>query len=255
MYFSPWVLSSTNIPKAFERQVARRVDLIKETSRRHEIRGFDMDLDDELIQEFMTRLGRMYQEQAAALEKVKVRNLFQEEISAKADSLQRETRAELSIAQEALNKLNAQRSSLVQRKEYARSEIRSLQPKIMNLQRRLDETNVDEGQEAIQQAVLDESALRIQSAKQTFENHKHDEQSRALNTKLRDTEEEIRSVTEELSKSTRQADDRARLGLLKKEQEAREKALDTLYVTCLSSNSRGSIHSHCVLGRIQTVTS
>lgn len=46
--------------------------MVKETSRRHNIRGFDQDLDDDLIQDFMQRLNKMYKDQTAALERVKV---------------------------------------------------------------------------------------------------------------------------------------------------------------------------------------
>lgn len=145
-----------------------------------------------------------------------------------ADFGQRETREELAIAQEDLNRINNQRSSLLQRKDYARNEIRSLEPKAANIQRRLDEMNVDEGQEAIEQAILEENAERLKQARDSFERADFDKQGRTINSRLREVEEQIQDVTAELSKSTKQADDRAALGLLKKELDARQKALDTL---------------------------
>lgn len=141
---------------------------------------------------------------------------------------QRETREELAIAQEDLNKLNSQRSSLLQRKDYARNEIRTLEPKAANLQRRLNELNVDEGQEAMHQNDLNENTGKLQLAKSAFERANFDNEMRMTNSQLRDVEQEIQEVTTELAKSTKQADDRATLGLLKKELETRQKALEVL---------------------------
>ncbi|KAF8416491.1 hypothetical protein EV426DRAFT_418222 [Tirmania nivea] len=212
--------TATAEKKAFERQVARRSELIKETSRRHNIRGFDLDLDDALIQEFMQRLSRMYKDQAAALERVK-----------------RETREELAVAQEDLNKINTQRSSLLQRKDYARTEIRSLEPKATNLQRRLDEVNVDEGQETMAQNELDQNAERLKQAKNDFDKTEYDQKMRRLSSEIREVEQQIQDVTTELSKTTKQADDRATLGLLKKELDTRIKALEAL-----SSSNQGKFN-------------
>jgi len=191
--------------------VARRGELIKETSRRHNIRGFDIDLDDALIQEFIQRLSRTYKDQATALERVK-----------------RETREALAVAQEDLNRINTQRSSLLQRKDYARAEIRSLEPKATNLQRRLDEMNVDEGQETMAQNELDQNAERLKQAKNNFDRAEYDQKMRRLSSEIREVEQQIQDVTTELNKTTKQADDRATLGLLKKELETRQRALEAL---------------------------
>ena len=191
--------------------MARRGELIKETSRRHNIRGFDIDLDDALIQEFIQRLSRTYKDQATALERVK-----------------RETREALAVAQEDLNRINTQRSSLLQRKDYARAEIRSLEPKATNLQRRLDEMNVDEGQETMAQNELDQNAERLKQAKNNFDRAEYDQKMRRLSSEIREVEQQIQDVTTELNKTTKQADDRATLGLLKKELETRQRALEAL---------------------------
>lgn len=116
----------------------------------------------------------------------------------------------------------------MQRKDYARNEVRALEPKAANLQRRLHELNVDEGQEAMYQNDLNENTGKLQQAKSTFEGADFDNQMRMTNSQLRDVEQKIQEVTVELAKSTKQADDRATLGLLKKELETRQKALEVL---------------------------
>ena len=143
-------------------------------------------------------------------------------------SYQRETREELAVAQEDLNKLNSQRSSLLQRKDYARNEIRTLEPKAANLQRRMHELNVDEGQETMYQNDLNDNTEKLQLAKSTFERANIDNKMRMTNSQLRNVEQEIQEVTAELAKSTKQADDRATLSLLKKELETRQRALEVM---------------------------
>ena len=116
----------------------------------------------------------------------------------------------------------------MQKKDYARNEIKSLVPKADNLQRKLNELNVDEGQEAMYQNDLNENTGKLQQAKSAFEGADIDNKMRMTNSQLRDVEQEIQEVTAELAKSTKQADDRATLGLLKKELESRQNVLGVL---------------------------
>lgn len=118
----------------------------------------------------------------------------------------------------------------MQRKEFARSEIRNLEPKATACQRKLDELNVDEGQEAMARNELDQNKKKFEQEKLDFEKADYDQKIRILNSEVREVEQQIQDVSTELSKTTKQADDRATLGLLKKELETRQKALEALYV-------------------------
>ena len=116
----------------------------------------------------------------------------------------------------------------MQKKDSARLEIRGLEPKATNLQRRLEEVNVDEGQEAMAQNELDQNTERLRQAKFDYDKKDYDQNTRRLNSEIREVEQEMQDVSTELSRTTKQADDRATLGLLKKELDTRQKALGAL---------------------------
>lgn len=65
-------------------------------------------------------------------------------------------------------------------------------------------------------------------ARKDYENCQYDNQTKRENAKLKGVEEDLDDVTAELAKVTRQADERARLGFVKKELETRQKALESL---------------------------
>jgi DNA repair protein RAD50 len=55
----------------FEKQIERRGTMIKEMARRHNIRGFDIDLDDMQINDFMERITKMSKHQNLSLERLR----------------------------------------------------------------------------------------------------------------------------------------------------------------------------------------
>lgn len=90
--------------------------------------------------------------------------------------------------------------------------------------------NVDEGQEAMAQNELEQNTEKLKQAKSDYDKKDYDQKTRKLNSEIREVEQEIQDVSAELSRTTKQADDRATLGLLKKELDTRQKALEALWV-------------------------
>lgn len=127
-----------------------------------------------------------------------------------------------------MNQLLTQRNSLSQKKEYAKAEIRASDGRAASLQRELDRMGVNEGQEAILKSKLDDKEQRYAQAEDSFKNSGFGDRIQMENSTLRNVEENLERVTSELARGTRQADERARLGLLKKELETRRTALETL---------------------------
>ncbi|KAH8150090.1 uncharacterized protein LAJ45_05776 [Morchella importuna] len=198
---------------AFENQLQEREALIREISRRHGIKGFESELDDSQIQTFMTKVSRLSRDQNLYLERIK-----------------RENGEELRSAQEVLNQITSKRSSLQQKKEYARAEIKALDQKATSLQRELEAIGVSEGHESILKSKLDDKEQRLAKAKEDYEVALYEDHTEKANARLKSVEEKLDSVTGELAKVTRQADERARLGFVKKELETRRKALDSLTI-------------------------
>lgn len=92
----------------------------------------------------------------------------------------------------------------------------------------MDVIDVDEGQLAICTALLDDSIKKLDLARQDFEGARYDDRQKELNIKLREVEENEQQVTQELTRSTKQADTRAKLAVLKKDLDSRQTALESL---------------------------
>ncbi|CUS15180.1 unnamed protein product [Tuber aestivum] len=198
---------------AFEAQLVERERLIREISRRHGIRGFDSQLDDSQIREFIDKVSKMSRDQSLTLERIK-----------------RENAEELRGAQEELDEIIGGRRSLTGLKDHHQSSRKSVDDTLIALQQELDSMDVNEGQEAILRSQLQDKEHQHASAEQSFRNSSFDEGIRAENSKLKSIEEKLESVTTELARGTKQAGERARLGFLKKELETRRMALETMSV-------------------------
>lgn len=195
----------------YERQLARRQIMIKEAARRHNMRGFDMELDDSLIQEFMIRLGKMSRDQNLNLERVK-----------------RETRDELQKAQDVLNQLGEKRSALIQSKDHAKQEIASNDRKAGAFQVDLNRIEMDEGGKAVLESALHDVETRLEKAKLEYDAAAWDDKIRSTNEQLREVEERSGRLNAELIQSTRQATELARLDFLHKELKDRQRSLETM---------------------------
>lgn len=196
---------------AHERQVVRREQLVKELSRKHGFRGFDSQVDEDQIRVFIEKLSQKHKEQNEILESIK-----------------QQTREEIGLVQTELNHYSEKRTAAEQKRGFARSDARTQQSKKEAVQRQLDAIAVDDGQEAICRSKLQDANKKLQTARDTFDQADFDQQTRNLTQKLRAAEEKSQDVTQELAKSTKQADIRARLDLLKKEFDARQVALDSI---------------------------
>ncbi|KAI9848756.1 MAG: DNA repair protein rad50 [Sclerophora amabilis] len=195
----------------YERQVARREVMIKETAQRHNVRGFDSQLDDARKQEFMGRISKMSRDQNLNLDRVR-----------------RETRDDLQIAQSALNELGEKRSALTQGKDFAKQEIASNDKKAGGFQSDLDSIEADEGGKAALVSSLDDVVTRLRKAKTDYETTAWDDKIHQASTQLRTTEDESETLNNELIQSTRQAGDLARLKFLQKELRDRQRSLETM---------------------------
>ncbi|KAI9660134.1 MAG: DNA repair protein rad50 [Bathelium mastoideum] len=198
----------------FERQVEHRKELIKETARRHNIRGYDLDVTDDLIRDFMDRIGRLTKDQNAALERAR-----------------RETQDELQTAQATLNQHNERKSALNQSKENARTQIAANDRKISALQTDLDKTEIDEGGRTILESSMGDVEQRLKKVKQDVSAAEWDNQIGVLDEKLRIFDDTKEKLDAELIQGTQQATESARLDYLGKELKDRQKSLKTMVNT------------------------
>lgn len=195
----------------FERRVARRKTVIKDTARRHKIRGFDDPLDDEQIDEFMHKVRKMSKDQNLALEKAR-----------------REAQEEVRKAQAVLDQLEQRKKMLQANKVDARKQMQSNDREAQTYQKKLDSISVDEGSKATLEAKIEDVERRLRKAKTDSEAASWDKKLQEANTELRNYEDESSRLNSELIQGTKRAGDLARLDHLKKELKDRQRSLETM---------------------------
>lgn len=194
-----------------ERQIDLRSRLVREAARSYTMRGYDGDLDDEQIREFMVRVGKLSMEKARELERV-----------------QKATEDELLRVQELLTDLKNRRSTRTQDKVVAKQTIAANDKKIYTIQNDIDNINIDEGVKAVLDVSLRDLKDRLRKAITDFEDAAWDKQLQIENTQLRELEEETESLNVELINNTRLADSRARWEYVRKELKDKQQSLDTM---------------------------
>lgn len=183
-----------------EQQIEKRKVLIKDSSRRHDIRGYDADLDDMQISEYVEKISRLCKEQLDAVEKVR-----------------RENEREVKKAQEMLSKLGERRSVLEADKNTAKQQSTANDRQIGNLHTDLNSIEIDEGGKAILESKIEDVEKRLNKAKSDSEKAAWDTKLQEKKFQLRAMEEESQQLNRDLVQSTKQAGELARLDHLRRE--------------------------------------
>ena len=195
----------------FEMQVESRETMIKEMARNHNIRGFDSDLDDMQINDFVERITKMSKDQNLNLER-----------------LRRETAEELERAQGALTQLEQRKVVVTENKNSARLQINSNDKKADELEVKLDKIKIDEGGKAALESAKEHVEASLRKAKADYEDSSWDRKIAEVNSQLQLMENQGRQLSGEQLQGMKQAGDTARLDFLNKEMKDRQRSLDTM---------------------------
>ena len=195
----------------YEHQLQQRESIVKEVARRHMIRGFDLDITNDQLSEFMDKIARMAREQQATLERVR-----------------QEIQEALHGAQKALGQLNERKSALNQMKGTAKSRINANDQKVEASQRDLDAFDIDEGGRALLESRINDIEERLRKAKTAFESASWDDKIAKAEQELHFTDDKKEKLDAELVQGTKEAGDSARLDFLSKELKDRRKGLETM---------------------------
>lgn len=199
--------------KTYESGLRERLDIVRDISVKHDLRGFDGELSDSLVQEFIAKVARMSKDQNLVLKKIKSENTDR-----------------ITASQTALNSLLNKRSSLQQKKESAQAVIKDSDREVRRLERELENLKADASRVDIAREDLSKKEMRLEEAKKQAQTANIEGSLQSKHGELRDLEKKIGGVTEELYQSTRNAESRAQLTILKQNIEARQKSLTALLV-------------------------
>lgn len=195
----------------YERQLATRETLVREAAHRHMIRGYDGDLDDPQVAEFLQRVGKLARDK-----------------SREQDRAQKATEDELGVANVVLRDLASRRAARSSDKISAKETIATNDRKSNSIQDDVNSISVDEGAKSVLDATYGELNDRLGRATTEFEEAAWDAQIHEESVKLRDVEAENERLTEEVVQSTRLASEGARLDYIKKELLDRQRSLETM---------------------------
>ncbi|KAL9585222.1 MAG: hypothetical protein Q9212_001652 [Teloschistes hypoglaucus] len=216
-----------------EQEIGNRSELIKESARRHNILGYEADLDDMQINEFMDKISKLHKEQSDNVDRVR-----------------RETEKEMQKVQETLSNLGERRSGLLEGKSSAKQQSSANDKRIESFQLELNGIQIDEGAKALAESNVNEIEGTLKQAKDEYKQLSWDTKISDARSHLRTTEEEAERTNHELVQSTKQSKDLARLDHLKKELNDRKRTLDTL-IGAHKERLHGVIGANWQLARLE----
>ncbi|KAL8783668.1 MAG: hypothetical protein Q9213_004462 [Squamulea squamosa] len=194
-----------------EQNVESRKAVVRESSVRHNIRGYEGDLDDMQINGYMQKLSKLYKIETEKVEQAR-----------------RETEREMQKVQAVLGRLGEQKSGLQEQKSSTKQQSTTNDRKIGSFQSELDSIDIDEGAEALSKSKVQDIEANVKQAKEKLRKSLWDAKIDDVKLQLRKVEDRLEQTNLELVRGTKQSNDLARLDLLKQDLSDRKRSLDTL---------------------------
>lgn len=194
-----------------DRQLQQRETLVKEAAKRHGIRGYDYDITDKQVAEFIQILGKTSRDQTKALERARD-----------------EAHRDLQAAQDDLNRLNTRKSGKIQSKDSARTQVMNNDKRVSDLQKAMNQIKADEGSEAILQDKKRNTDEQLENATSTATIERYDERAEEASSNVRALEDKKDRLTKELGDATKQASESAAIDYSRKELQSAQHSLATM---------------------------
>ncbi|KAI9892752.1 MAG: DNA repair protein rad50 [Vezdaea aestivalis] len=195
----------------FDRQVEQREKLVREIAAHHKFVGYAQGLDDDLVQQFITQLSNHAADKAAALEKTKHAN-----------------RDELRAAQQMINEIDNQISTLNSAKENAKREINGLDEKTTSIQSQTDKIAADEGGKSVLESAVRDIETCLDKDNQDFAQASWESKISSTEADIRREEDAVERFQGQLAESTARAKELANLEYLRKSHKETRERLETM---------------------------
>ncbi|KAF2736526.1 hypothetical protein EJ04DRAFT_562390 [Polyplosphaeria fusca] len=195
----------------YDRNMQDREDIVKEAAKRHSIRGFDYDIDDMRVKEFLDVVEKRHRDQTKTVNHVR-----------------QEIQEELRGAQNELNRLGERKATLKQSKEASRAQIAINDTRIAHLLKEMNQIVTDEGSEAILQEKMSTTEQELTAVNSKASAERFDERIRDADMALRRLEDNQEALQAELVKATQFARDSAQIDYAQDELKAAKRSLETM---------------------------
>jgi DNA repair protein RAD50 len=198
----------------YERQLVTRDRMIHEAATRHEVRGYDGDLDDAKITAFNQRIQKSLNDKKRELER-----------------LQHDNAEELDKKSAVITERESRKASLIRDRASAKQRIMAVGKETATIQGELSNLDIDEGAEAMLRTDMKELEARIETAKAEEQGADLDAQIKNVTDDIWKLEAQSAKLGRELVECTRLASERAQLDLRKKQLTERRRELEILKST------------------------
>ncbi|CAI6267411.1 unnamed protein product [Periconia digitata] len=194
-----------------DRNVQRREALVREAAKRHGIRHYDYDLDDAKVAEFLQQLSKLSRDQDKTLERAR-----------------KDAHKELQVAQAEISRLGEQKSTLVSRKEMAKSQIATNDSRISELQTTMNKIRVDDGAIAIFEAKKNDTEKELEQAIVSADQARYDERVQQAEQAGHDMDMRKERLENELVDATKSASESAQIDFAQNKLKNSKHSLDTM---------------------------
>lgn len=198
----------------YERNLESRLQLVKEAARTHSIRGYEGDIDEEQVKEFVARVQKAGRDRDLELE-----------------TINKESNDELRKTQETLSALNDQKTTRTEKRLAAQQAITANNKRVDIKLKEVSSIRMEEGEMAALNLRLNDIKKRLQQATSSFEVAAWNSTITAEENRLAELESESNRLRDELFKSNELAQDNAALihqkGLAKQKQTSLNTMLST----------------------------
>lgn len=195
----------------YEQQLEARQTLIRDSSQRHRIPGYEYDLDEMQITAYTDKIVKSLKEQRLAVEKVR-----------------RETEQEMAEAQALLSDLGGRRSVSSETRNTTRQQIATNEGSITACQADLDSYRVDEGAKAALEECMKDLEGRLGKAKNDDRDASREKKIQDNTAELNKMDEISKELNRDILQASRHAKDFASLDLLKRSLKESYRRLETM---------------------------
>ncbi|KAL8938224.1 MAG: hypothetical protein Q9216_004008 [Gyalolechia sp. 2 TL-2023] len=194
-----------------KQDIEARRSIIRESARTHNVRGYEADLNDRQIREYIQRIEKLYEDQTTNIARLRA-----------------ETEKEKDKVQDALGQIGERRSGYQEGRSAAKQQMAANDHKTKSVQTELDAVEADEGARALCLSKVEGIGESLKRAKDQYKESSWDARLSEARSQLRTLEEEVEKANQELMQCMKHSKDLAQLDFLKKELNERKRSLETL---------------------------
>ena len=198
----------------YDRQMMSRGQLVKVAAHQHSLRGYDGDLDEDQVRDFIDRVRKLSRDKDRELERIK-----------------KATEDELTHIQMKLSDLDNSKTLRTQERLIARQTIAENDKKQNLKQREVNAIDIDEGNKGLLEKAKADVQDRIRTLNAEFDAAEWDKHLKAENNRQVELEVEGRRLVDELRLSNKLASDRAQIEYVKKQATETQGRLDIMKST------------------------